>query len=757
MVRGGMRKRIALAGLVAAIALAGVLLFRELAVFGQGGPPLPPPAERIADTDRNKIFDNLDAAIAPASPAVPFRVIVLFTNPLDQVDFPGLRRAHGPFDIGFRYPSINGISTTLTKGQIQAVAALGVVKQVELDAIALPHLDKATLWFGVQKARTDFGVDGNAVGSPGSYSAGDIVVAVLDTGVNASHLDLNGGKVIGWKDFINGQLSPYDEGDGCVYHGSHVSSIATGEGDGNSAFTGVAPGAALVVVKVLGIQTTPPPRPQTACFGLTSQVNAGIQWVIDNKDTFGIEVMNMSLGVSGCANGTDSQSLLVNAVADAGIVPVVSAGNEGPATCTIGTPAAAPKAITVAAMADPEHGAARSFGCGPAPTGGFYEVCFSSRGPTLDGRVKPDVAGAGVQIMAVDGATPSGYKNLSGTSMASPFTAGVAALMQHARLLEGLPLLSPQALKNIVMFTAWDWGPEDGSAGSGPNADIDYGAGRLDAFKAIQAAKQASGTNISLPQHQFISDSVAQAGQAGDEDIHDVPVTDTSMGIGVTLIAPTWTGTQPDIVIELRNPSNVVVDSDCGFSRQNTVGVAPPTVTGTYTVRVVSFAPGIAQGCPTQQNLAQGAGGSYRLDISAGTGTVGLNVTTDGWIPFGIQALGATVDTTAGGLNDVQAFQLTAPPAGADLFIKTTLFSDGSNSWALGNSSGADQAVWEFSTNGSTWTKFTATNTLVSLAPGLSSGDTQNVFFRLTLPSSSSSSSEHGATATIVAVPLPPP
>lgn len=747
MVRGGARKRIVLAGLVVAVALLAALLPARLAVFGQGRPPLPPPAERIADTDRNKIFDNLDAAIAPAGPAGPFRVIVLFTKPLDEVDFPGLRRAHGPFDIGFRYPSINGISTTLTKGQIQAMARLGVVKQVELDAIVLPHLDKATLWFGVQKARTDFGVDGNAVGSPGSYSAGDIVVAVLDTGVNASHLDLNGNKVIGWKDFINGQLSPYDEGSGCAYHGSHVSSIATGEGDGNSAFTGVAPGAALVVVKVLGIQTTPPPMPQTGCFGLTSQVNGGIQWVIDNKDTFGIEVMNMSLGVSGCANGTDSQSLLVNAVADAGIVPVVSAGNEGPGTCTIGSPAAAAKAITVAAMADPEHGVAANFGCGPAPAGGFYEVCFSSRGPTLDGRVKPDVAGAGVQIMAVDGATTSGYKNFSGTSMSSPFTAGVAALMQHARLINGQPLLSPQELKNIIMFTAWDWGPEDGSADSGPNADIDYGAGRLDAYKAVQAAKQASGANISLPQHQFISDSLTAPGGADDEDFYTINVADTSMAIAATLIMPTWDSSQPDFDLQLRDKNGNLVSSSGTVRRQETVGIAGPANDGPYILRVFAWPGGF--GSPASE------AGPYRLDISAGTATVGLNVITDGWMPFGVRGFGATVDTTPGGLDDVQTVQVTAPAGGADLLIKTTLFNDGSNSWALGNASGADQAVWEFSTDGSTWTKFTAANTLVSLALGLSNGATQNVFFRLTMPSGSSASGEQGATVTIVAVPAP--
>jgi len=730
-----------LAPVLLALLVAGSLFFLRDVLRAQGPPPHAqvPPEKRLFDADGNKLFDNLEARIAPAGPWERFEVIVLFHEPLEELDFEGLHRRLGLFQVRHRYRSINGISTTLPKWRIEAAARLDVVRQVELNAIVLPHLDKATLWFGVQKARTDFGVDGNADGNL-TYSAGDIVVAVLDTGVNASHVDLDGGKVIGWRDFINGEPDPYDEGDQCVYHGTHVSSIAAGEGDGNASYRGVAPGAALVVGKVLGIQTTTsPPRPETGCFGYTSQVNAGIEWVIENKDTFGIEVLNMSLGVPGCSDGTDSQSLLINAVADAGIVPAISAGNEGPGPCTVGSPGAAQEALTVGAMAGPEHGSGVSFTCGPAPAGGFYLVCFSSRGPTADGRVKPDVAGAGVLITAADGGTDSGYTDKSGTSMSSPFTAGVAALIQHARLVDGQPLLAPQEVKNVLMLTAHDWGPLDGSADSGPSSDIDWGAGRLDGYRAVKAARQGTGANIDLPQHQFISDSLTEPGGANEEDLHTINVADPSMAIAATLIMPTWSGGQPDFDLELKDNYGNIVSSGTA-RRQDTVGIGPPANNGPYTLRVFAY-PG-------------SEAGPYLLDISAGTAAVAMQLTTDGWTPFGNQGPGVTIDTTSAGTDDVQTVQVTTGPA--DLFIQTTLFTSGTSTWSLGTSAGSDQAVWQFSTNGNDWEFLTIENTLYSLASGVAESGTVDLYLRLTLPAAiSAPENEYGATVTITAVPVP--
>ena len=173
------------AALLAGMLAAGLLIGAPGA-GGQAPPkePPPPPPERIVDADGNKIFDNLERRMATATAGQPFDVIVLLSQPLDQVDFPGLREQLGPFDLKFQYHSINGFATTWTKGQIQAAAQLDLVRQIELDMEAHAFLDQATKWFGVDKAVDDFGVTGDRDGNETSYSAADIVIAIIDSGID---------------------------------------------------------------------------------------------------------------------------------------------------------------------------------------------------------------------------------------------------------------------------------------------------------------------------------------------------------------------------------------------------------------------------------------------------------------------------------------------------------------------------------------------------------------------------------------------
>lgn len=532
----------------------------------------PPAANQALAAGEDKIFEELQAQIENVPLDQRFPVIVLLDEPLSSASLGVLRSRVGSFDTTFQYPSVNGFAATLSKGQILALAQLQQVRQIEQDALVRPALDKATLWFGVNKARDDFGLDGNTDGSP-TYSKDDIVIAVLDTGINAAHVDLDGGKVIGWADFIDSEPSPYDQGDDCGYHGTHVSSIAAGEGQGDSAFKGVAPGAALVGVKVLGLQD-----PFQDCVGTVSQVNAGIQWVIDNKATYNINIMNMSLGASGCSDGQDSQSLLVNSAVASGITATVAAGNEGPNLCTIGTPGAAEDAITVAAISDVEPGPAVRFNCDSNfVSGGFRLACFSSRGPTHDSRIKPDIAAPGVQITAADGAGANGYVSLSGTSMATPFVAGVAALMLQAD-----PSLTPAQIKTVLMDTAVDWGPD--------GKDIDYGAGRLDAYEAIRTAAGGIGDNIDVPNHETVQAVLAAAGQPGDSVSYDIHVADSANPLAVTLIMPTWSSAL-DFDMELLDKDGVRVRRSQTTLRQETIGIAFPT-NGPYTLRVYAFAGG---------------------------------------------------------------------------------------------------------------------------------------------------------------------
>lgn len=367
-------------------------------------------------------------------------------------------------------------------------------------------------------------------------------------GIDAKHPDL-AGKVIGWNDLVNHKPAAYDD----QGHGTHVSSIIAGTGAASGGqYAGNAPGAALVGVKVLSAQGS----------GSASTIISGIQWVIDNKARFHIGAANMSLGAMGCSDGTDSLSQAVNNAIDAGIVMVVAAGNSGPDSCSVGAPGAAEKAVTVGASIDPGKD-------------GWALAYFSSRGPTADGRTKPDVISPGWQINAAQ-ANGTGYVAHSGTSMATPGVAGIVALMLDAN-----PALTPDQVKSTLMNTAKPWG----LAGLGAPND-DYGAGLVSAYDAVKAAKGVLGrkTYRDGTSHDSFGGTLTWFGA----DEYTINVTSTTRSIGLTLIMNNWTWGYPDFDLYLIDPSGAQVASSEGSTRQETI-TFKPTVTGTYTVRVTSY------------------------------------------------------------------------------------------------------------------------------------------------------------------------
>ena len=628
-------KVVRVAVVVALIAAFGLSLAGSGAKAQSPGPP----PEIIADADGNKIFDNLESRLHGAEKGARFDVLVQFERPLGSVYFRGLRQDIGPFTLRSKYPSINGIATSWTKGQILNAAQRGIVRQIELDAPVELYLDDATYSFAVDEAMTDFDVDGNADGFA-SYSKDDIVIAVVDTGIDGGHTDLGGGKIIGWKDFINNQPTPYDDNS----HGTHVAGTAAGTGAASGgAYQGVAPGAALVGVKVL----------DGGGGGTLAGVADGVQWVINNKNTYGIDILSMSLGASGCSDGTDSLSSLINAAAGAGIVSVVAAGNSGPLKCTIGTPAAAASAVTVGAVADPGEG-------------GVNLAYFSSRGPTADDRIKPDVVAPGVNIMAPEATTTSGYVNKSGTSMATPFVSGVAALMLDAN-----GSLTPTDVKNYLTTSADDWGAS--------GRDIDYGYGVIDPYAAIGAASGTTGSRETvLPTHTQVTGTLSGTG-----DVHwvDIEVTDTSMPLAVTMILPEtqphsniwywWFSgcEQPDFDIYLYPPGAADTDPYVAYSetcwRQDEFGYQP-TTSGTYRLKVYSF---------------DGAG-PYILDISGGQAGGGGSTDSAPSVTVTSPADSATVSgtiTVAADANDDDAvtqveFFVDGASIGVDI--------DGADGWS---------------------------------------------------------------------------
>ncbi|MDQ7824605.1 MAG: S8 family peptidase [Candidatus Eremiobacteraeota bacterium] len=258
------------------------------------------------------------------------------------------------------------------------------------------------------------------------FTGKDVVICVIDTGI-APHPDLKE-KIIGFQDMVAGKTEAYDD----QGHGTHCSGIAAGTGQAseNGKFKGAAPDAKLVGVKVLDGNGS----------GSFTDVIKGIQWAVENKDKYKINVISMSLGgpVSQSAK-KDPVAQAVEKAVEAGIITVVAAGNSGPGKETIGTPANAEHVITVGALDD--KGTVEREDDGIA--------YFSSRGPTkYDKLVKPDIVTPGVKITAAD-ATSEGYVTMSGTSMATPFAAGVMALAVQAK-----PDITPEELKTLAMGSA---------------------------------------------------------------------------------------------------------------------------------------------------------------------------------------------------------------------------------------------------------------------------------------------------------------
>ncbi|NJE09366.1 S8 family serine peptidase [Thermococcus sp. MAR1] len=369
------------------------------------------------------------------------------------------------------------------------------------------------------------------------YDGSGITIAIIDTGIDASHPDLQG-KVIGWKDFVNGRSSPYDD----QGHGTHVASIAAGTGAAsNGKYKGMAPGAKLVGIKVLGADGS----------GSISDIIAGVDWAVQNKDKYGIRVINLSLGSSQSSDGTDSLSQAVNNAWDAGIVVCVAAGNSGPDKYTVGSPAAASKVITVGAVDK-------------------YDTItdFSSRGPTADGRLKPEVVAPGNWIIAArasgtqltDVTIGDYYVAAPGTSMATPHVAGISALILQAH-----PSWSPDMVKTALIETADIVKPDE-------IVDIAYGAGRVNAYKAAHYDSYAKLTFTG-----YVTDKGTEA--------HQFAVSGASF-ITATLY---WDNAKSDLDLYLYDPNGNQVDySYTAYYGFEKVGYYNPTA-GTWTIKVVSY------------------------------------------------------------------------------------------------------------------------------------------------------------------------
>ncbi len=295
-----------------------------------------------------------------------------------------------------KLPIIGGVACNLTTDTIYRLANDPDIEYISFDSKVFALLDIATA-----SINTNFPYERGYLGE-------GTTVAVIDTGV-APHKDLTipTNRIIGFKDFIANKLQPYDDNG----HGTHVAGIISGNGySSNGKYTGVAPKSNILGIKALDGNGS----------GNTSDIIKAISWVIETKDKYGTNIINLSLGSpvnNPCS--TDPLCKAVSKAIDSGLIVVAAAGNSGPNANTILSPGISPKVITVGAADDKN-----------TPNINDDTVAdFSSRGPTKEGLQKPDLVAPGVNIMSLSNLNQDRYTSLSGTSMATPLISGSIALL----------------------------------------------------------------------------------------------------------------------------------------------------------------------------------------------------------------------------------------------------------------------------------------------------------------------------------------
>jgi subtilisin family serine protease len=365
---------------------------------------------------RNSFFALLAVLVASAAPVAAWaqvgppqgRYIVVLNPDIgipEDVAADVALRTNGKVGYIYRY-ALSGFSITMPRAALAGIARDPRVAYIEEDRpVSINVQDIPT---GIERINAD--LNGNIdIDGIDDFQV-DVDVAVLDTGIDFQHPDLNvmGGVNCSGGSPFNNSCSP--GGDDDHYHGTHVAGTI-GALDNGIGVVGVAPGARLWAVKVLKSNGS----------GYTSWIVAGIDWVVGEGY---IEVINMSLGGSGVSRAYETA---IDAAVASGVVVVVAAGNDA-SDANNYSPAYVDSAITVSALADFDGVGGGS----AAPT------CRDDQDDTLadfsNWGTAVDIAAPGVCIRSTYPLEKGEYGTISGTSMAAPHVAGAAALLASTGL-----------------------------------------------------------------------------------------------------------------------------------------------------------------------------------------------------------------------------------------------------------------------------------------------------------------------------------
>jgi subtilisin family serine protease len=403
--------------------------------------------QKVANDLRDRINGNAQETLK----------VIVQLNAKASPELAALFRSNG-VKIRKRFVNFNTIAAELPAGVVDSLASFPEVEFVSVDSKVQSfggHVAHTTGTDNVRQMGTTT-LDGSGVG-----------IAVLDSGIYQQHVAFLNPTTNTSRIVVNLDFTGEGRTDDPYGHGTHVASAAAGNGMVSSGkYIGIAPRANLLNLRVLNSQGV----------GNVSSLLAALDWVMSNRTTYNIRVVNMSLGMPAVNSYKyDPVCVASRQLVDAGVVVVAAAGNNGKQSDgtklygQIHSPGNEPAVLTVGAV-DTK---------GTDYRGDDGIATYSSRGPTrsywvddnggkhYDNLVKPEISAPGNKLIFAK--SPNNLLSqqnpllnvnvstdptraqmlLSGTSMAAPLAAGTAALM-----LEANPSLTPNLIKMSMMYTA---------------------------------------------------------------------------------------------------------------------------------------------------------------------------------------------------------------------------------------------------------------------------------------------------------------
>jgi len=459
-------------------------------------------------------------------------------------------------EIRWRYSIVlNGLTVLVPQGSVEQLADIVGVAEVYRSSSYRATLDRSPAAIGAP-----------ALWGPGLSTAGQgMKIGIVDDGIDHRHAFFDPAGYTMPPGFPKGQPAfttakviasrvfpapsprprnaglPFDEAES--EHATHVAGIAAGN-NGTPApsggtvvrLSGVAPRAYLGNYRVL----TVPTASNVGLDGNSPEIAAGIEAAVRD----GMDVVNLSLGEPEIPVGRDIVIRAIDGAAAAGVVPVVSAGNDFTSfgRGSVSSPGAAESAITV----------------GATSVGGQV-AGFSSAGPTpISLRLKPEVSAPGVGIVSSVPARRGTWEALSGTSMAAPHVAGAAAVLRQRH-----PTWTPGQVKSALTTTGRP--ARDGSRGEALTTR--QGGGVIDLVRADRPLLFASPTAVSLGFARR-GRTVQRSGQ----------LIDAGGGAGEWSVSLTTQGRSPGV--SLATPSRVTVPGPFRLALRASAAAPGGDVTG---------------------------------------------------------------------------------------------------------------------------------------------------------------------------------